>query len=478
MPRSAHGRIHFPSPRARRCAVAGALTLIASALALHADDGDLDPAFHPDSGGVFHFHSGSNGDARTRKLLAAPDGASVMLVELNPDAATGLDGWRRVTATGASSTCLIGSGTLSTFKLAGGNFDRLGRLVVVGNSNDPDPWQIVVARYLYPACTPDPSFDGNGLAGYLGSGGYFPLAAGVVERSTPPGGAITFHFLYVAATVQDSPTDVVLLRIWDDGALDTDWGGGDGWVRQGFSGFRSYASDIELDSDRRLVVVADLQDWSAGCDNGFCNDIGVTRFNGDGSLDESFDGNGVKRVSFDLIPDGRDIVRDVAVRSDGAIALVGDVEGSSVFHMGIAVLREDGQYDSQFDDNGQRLVDLSGYDATYGWGAVYQSDNRLVVVGSARTSVLFPYLDDSFAARLLPGGQFDGSFGSGGASLLAVDLISNANDRALALALEGGRAIVGGEAVRSGGGLDAYVLRLENRLIFRDGVETGSLFYW
>ncbi len=441
--------------------------------ALCADDGDLDPGFHSADGGVHHFHPGSSGDARTLRVLAAPDEAVVLLVRSEGD----FDLWQRVTATGAASPCAIGAGPLAEFVATAATFDRLGRLVVVGTRSDAA--EILVARYLYPACTLDTSFDGNGVAGFPLDGATYP--GGIAEWRTQPGGPITFYFLYIAFWIQDGAgRDVMLMRLGDDGGLDLDWGGGDGLVRETFPGPAGppRVIDLRLDSQRRLVVGLDLQDYTDDCDNLGCNDFGVMRFLASGALDDTFDGNGIKRMPIDIVADGRDVLSGLAIGRDDRIALVGEVEGSTGVHLGVAVLLENGSPDSGFDDNGVRLLDVAGAESTYGGAAVYQTDGRLVVAGSARETQFSPYLYDSFAARLLPNGALDGTFGDGGMTLLPVDLYPGANDRATALTLAAGLAIVGGYAVRPGLDEDAYVLRLENRLIWSDGFEAGDALAW
>jgi hypothetical protein len=202
------------------------------------------------------------------------------------------------------------------------------------------------------------------------------------------------------------------------------------------------------------------------------------RFLANGELDDAFDGNGIKRVPIDIVADGRDVLTGLAIGRDDRIALVGEVEGSTHVHLGTAVLLASGAPDVGFDDNGVHLLDVAGAESTYGGAAAYQTDGRLVVAGSARQSQFSPYLYDSFAARLLPNGASDGSFGAGGIALFPVDLYPGANDRPAALALVGGRPMAGGYAVRPGLDEDAYVLRLENRLIFMDGFEAGSTAAW
>lgn len=437
-----------------------------------AADGDLDAGFHSDSDGVFHFHAGSSGDTRTLRVLAAPDGALVMLVRTGGN----LDAWRRVTATGASSTCLIGSGLFSELSAADATFDRLGRLVVVGGQAGE---QLVVSRFLYPACTLDAAFDGNGVAGYFEGAWTYP--GGIVERARAPGAPIAFPFLYVAFWIDDAAgRDVVLMRLADDGAVDTTWGGGDGWVRVTVPGPEGppRVVALALDTRQRLVVGLDLEDYDASCVNLGCNDFGVLRFEANGALDDSFDGNGIKRVPIDILADGRDILTDLAIAPDGHIALVGEVEGSAGFHLGVAVLRDNGAPETGFDTNGVRLLDAPDTNASYGGAAVYQTDGKLVVAGSAREVATAPYLFDSFAARLLSTGALDTSFGDGGMTVVPVDLYPGANDRAMALALDAGRPVVGGYAVRPGLDEAAFLFRLENSLIFMDGFETGDTFAW
>lgn len=117
------------------------------------------------------------------------------------------------------------------------------------------------------------------------------------------------------------------------------------------------------------------------------------------------------------------------------------------------------------------VADTNGDDSMN--GVVVQSDGRIVVAGEVQgaASPMF------FAARYLEDGSTDWSFGSFG--VFTANFPNSPNDDyAVALALQGGRAILVGPAEWSAPDYDFGVMRLLSSLIFNDNFDRGSTGGW
>ena len=128
-----------------------------------------------------------------------------------------------------------------------------------------------------------------------------------------------------------------LARYNSDGSLDATFDG-DGEVTTDFGGVFSQASGVALQADGRIVVAGS---------GGATNDVALARYNADGSLDSTFDGDG--RLTTDL--GGYDRAEGLAIQTDGKIVVAGQGGLFTVF----ALLRynSDGSLDASFDGEGR-----------------------------------------------------------------------------------------------------------------------------
>lgn len=158
------------------------------------------------------------------------------------------------------------------------------------------------------------------------------------------------------------------------------------------SGNSDGAKDMVIQPDGKIVVAGTVFDIS---DFGF-----VARYLTDGTLDTSFDGDGIATISGLYI-------NAVALQPDGKIVVAGtDSPGSGDF--GAVRLNSDGSIDAGFGINGFHFVDISSIDEAY--DVVIQSDGKIVLVGA--TVLSGPY--NMGIVRLNSDGSTDTGFGSGG----------------------------------------------------------------
>jgi uncharacterized delta-60 repeat protein len=197
----------------------------------------------------------------------------------------------------------------------------------------------------------------------------------------------------------------------------------------------------------RLVVQPDGKIVATGFANNSDypprSEVGIVRHNSDGSLDSSFDGDGIVRTVFSGLIEPK---AEAALQPDGKIVIGADymVNGR---HFAVLRYQTDGQLDTAFGDHGVATAAFSGSAMEAGWGAVVvQSDGRVLVSGVSNWSE-----GGRFAiARFDATGAVDTSFGSGGLAVL--DYAADP-DWLLDLALQQDGKIVALGVTTTGGGL-------------------------
>ncbi len=192
--------------------------------------------------------------------------------------------------------------------------------------------------------------------------------------------------------------DLALIRYNNDGSLDTSFDG-DGKIitALGYSG-----TALTLQVDGKILV-------SGSVSNGDNLDFVLTRYNSDGSLDSSFNGAGKVTTDFGSFDDSG---YSVTVQSDGKILVAGisqKFETSGDFNQTLSLARynSDGSLDSSFDGDGKVTTSIDGYSPVYGISAIVQTDGKIVISGA------FTRGDYDFTlVRYNPDGSLDTTFGS------------------------------------------------------------------
>jgi uncharacterized delta-60 repeat protein len=162
-------------------------------------------------------------------------------------------------------------------------------------------------------------------------------------------------------------------------------------------------------------------------------DFAVVRLNPDGSLDRTFDVDGIALLDFG----GKDEAVRVAAGPGNTVVAVGSTStGESADHHGFAVgrLRTDGSPDPTFGDNGRVVFSPDGKEQAF--AVAVQPDGHIVVGGSLPGKT-----GDFGLVRLRPDGSLDGTFGRGGQT--ATDFGGNEWVIAVGVAPDGGLAAAG-----------------------------------
>ena len=202
---------------------------------------------------------------------------------------------------------------------------------------------------------------------------------------------------------------IVTIHASDALSLDTSFSG-NGKVTTSFSAGDDVGSGIAVQSDGKIVVVGTSDNGSG------TSEFAMARFNIDGSLDTSFNGDGMVTASFLA---GNDVGSGIVVQSDGRIVVVGISDDLSTTWVVVAGFNIDGSPDNSFGTDGSvisKTSSLTGRDMVS--GIALQSDDKIVVVGSADDlSGVLEFVVKRFNAD----GSFTTTFGIGKATFSAGD---------------------------------------------------------
>ena len=159
-------------------------------------------------------------------------------------------------------------------------------------------------------------------------------------------------------------------------------------------------ADVAVQRDGKVVVVGSLN-----------NDFALTRFNANGTLDRTFGGGGFVRTDFGGA--GGDFANAVTVQPDGKIVVVGS-RGKNGAHddtvFAVARYNPSGTLDRTFDGNGLATYDLGKPSSAN--AVALQPDGKILVAGEV-DSGRFNINDNFGVARLMPDGRLDSTFGDG-----------------------------------------------------------------
>ena len=177
--------------------------------------------------------------------------------------------------------------------------------------------------------------------------------------------------------------------------------GGDGKVVTQISSSDS-ARDLAVQSDGKIVAVGQSS-------SGDTTDLAVTRYNPNGDLDPTFDGDG---KFIQTVPSGEGSLYAVAMQSDGKIVAAGASGSGQIL---LLRLNANGSLDTSFGGDG---IVTTTIDPEGPWGAsakdvIVQPDGKVVVAGTTDTASY----DAAFLARYNPNGSLDTTFSGDGVAV-------------------------------------------------------------
>ncbi len=169
-------------------------------------------------------------------------------------------------------------------------------------------------------------------------------------------------------------------------------------------------------------------------------DFALVRYNPNGSLDTSFGGDGKVTTAIGAVG-ANDIIEAAAIQPDGKIVVVGSTVTQDFV---VARYNPDGSLDPGFDSDGIVLTEVSGPDFAY--AVVLQPDGKIVVSGQAFAPPLGPL---GYAlVRYNSDGSLDTSFSNDGIVVTHLPGLDQPEARALAV-LPDGRILAGGSGLNA-----------------------------
>ncbi len=236
-----------------------------------------------------------------------------------------------------------------------------GKIVVAGDSNNGNDSDFAVARYNSDG-TLDTSFSADG------------------EVITDFGGedygtsvAIQSDGKIVVAGYGSSggPEDFAIVRYNTDGSLDTSFDT-DGKLLIDFGRYEN-GKALAIQTDGKIVLAGNSV--AAG---GLAANINLVRLNTNGSLDTTFDSDG--KVTTDIGPN--DDALSIAIQSDGKIIIGGGSDASGSLETTLIRYNSNGSLDTTFNSDGIALINFAiSNDAAY--SVAIQSDEKIIAAGYA-----------------------------------------------------------------------------------------------
>ena len=282
-----------------------------------------------------------------------------------------------------------------------------GRIVIAGTTANHKAF--AVARYNSNG-TIDTSFNGSGVATTtFGTGSGTAIASSTVIQ---PDGKII-----AGGTNSSSGKDVfTLVRYNPNGSLDSSFDG-DGvltTVMQA-SGGGDELNALALQPDGKIVA--------AGISTNSTNrDIGVARYNTDGSLDTSFNSSG--KLIFSFAAGSDDYGLTMVLQPDGKIVVAGATSGQG-YDFALVRFASNGSLDTSFGTAGQVVTPI-GPGGDFVWSMALRTDGKIVAAGETGSG----NSKDFALARYDSDGSLDRSFDSDG---IAINSINSGNDNAYAV---------------------------------------------
>lgn len=204
------------------------------------------------------------------------------------------------------------------------------------------------------------------------------------------------------------------------------------------AGYVTTAIDNGDDNGNAMAIQADGKIVVAGESyNGNDFDVALSRFNVDGTIDNSFGTNGKVTVNLGNI---YDTGKSVAIQVDGKIVVVGNFISALTGLFKLCVLRfnSNGTPDNTFTSGGIDSIAVGTYSVQANSTAL-QSDGKIVIAGNTSNGSDLDFL----VIRLNTDGTFDAGFGTNG---VVVTQVGNSDDVANAVAIQpDGKIVVAGK---------------------------------
>ncbi|MEP7163863.1 MAG: T9SS type A sorting domain-containing protein [Ferruginibacter sp.] len=290
-----------------------------------------------------------------------------------------------------------------------------GKIVAAGYTNNASDADFAIVRYNTDGSL-DNSFDGDGIViTSFGSANNASINCIAIQAD---GKIVVAGLAY-----SGSDNDFVLARYNTDGSLDNSFDT-DGKVQTPIGASNDVVNSIVIQADGKIVAAGTTY---------FPTKFAVARYNTNGSLDNSFDGDG-KVIT--AIGSSADIANSIAIQIDGKLVVAGQSYVGSNNYFAVARYNTDGSPDNSFDGDGKLTSAIGPFNAI-AYTVAIQADAKIIVAGYCET---LSTNNDFAVVRYNSDGSLDNSFDGDG------KVITNINgfDYIYAMKLSGYRIYVGG----------------------------------
>lgn len=305
--------------------------------------------------------------------------------------------------------------------------DSAGKIVMAGYATIPPTLsgkrQFVLARYT-PNGILDAGFSGDGKVqtDFNHHEGAFSVAIDANGKIVAAGRALSGNGFAVA-------------RYNPDGNLDATFLGGK--LITTFAGATHAGADaVAIDTNGKIVAAG-----FARINN--VNQLAITRYNPDGTLDGSFSGGGSVTTSFGAGTHAG--AHAVAIGGGNKIVAAGYAQSGGIDQFAIARYNLDGTLDNSFSGDGKLITSFGLNIPSIARSVTIDPNARIVVAGEATLSGRYRFA----LARYMADGSLDGSFSGDGK--LTTEFIPGGGAVAYDVAIDaGGKIVAGGWAAEWG----------------------------
>lgn len=324
-----------------------------------AQGGPLDLTF--DADGIVFTTTGTFGEANS--VAIQPDGKIVVAGTSNM-IDVGSFTLTRYNTNGDLDLDFGTDGIVSTFIGVGGGkvssvaIQMDGKIVVVGSYYNFDHWDLALTRYNADGSL-DLSFGTDGIVVTpLGTSDEMGLSSALqTDGKIVVGG-------FISNGIGD---DFAVTRFNTDGSLDLSFGT-DGFVITSFGTYDDWAESVAIQSDGKIVAAG----WTL---TGF--DFALSRYNTDGSLDLTFDTDGMVTTNFGAYFGA---AKSVAIQADGKIVAAGKTGHDGIPVFALTRYNTDGSLDLTFDTDGIVITTIGDVDNMLN-SVILQWDGKIVAAG-------------------------------------------------------------------------------------------------
>ncbi len=217
------------------------------------------------------------------------------------------------------------------------------------------------------------------------------------------------------------------LNAQSDGTLDVDFGDG-GCTSVVVDEIYGLPYGLIQQSDGKILVGGNASD--SGC---------IVRYNEDGTIDEGFATGGINVISEAGFTNAVQPVNPIAVTNEGKIYMILSKLGIDNYKdVGLVRLSEDGTIDTGFSQNGFLDIQMDGTNE-HPVSVIMQLDGKIVIVAYSGESISSSLM----VIRLMPDGEFDTDFSDDGIFTFTVNGYSTFTSDAVVMT--NGDILIGGK---------------------------------